>query len=105
MTDRHILIVPDSIDEPMELEHPVSCPQHGQPDPVRDQMDNSFACLFEQEAWCEGLETFFRTSREPDPFYLKAVYVAPGRHVIERWDEKTGDDWDGGLRLVEGGAD
>ena len=102
MDGQHILVVPESLDEPMEVDHPGDCPQHGHRDTVRNS-DGSFACPVESEKWCEGLETFFRREPQPGPFEHGTVYVAPGRHVIERWDDRRGDDWDGGLRLVEGG--
>lgn len=112
MGDHHILIVPANLDESMEVEHPASCPQHGQTEPVRTS-DGRFACEVLAEEYESGLETWFkRPGQESALFFTGAVDVVPGRHAIEFYLERIDlaphigtTEWNAGLALVEDGAE
>lgn len=100
MTSPHFLVVPDDPDQPMEIEHPPSCPQHSQLTSVRSPVDNGYLCPFERAQWAAGLETFFGRDDDHVALFVAAGQeVRPGRHLIECGA--------GGLRLagdVEDGA-
>lgn len=96
----HYLVVPDGPDQPMEIEHPETCKQHGRLVSVRDDIDQSIVCPFEEQQWRTGLEVAFGRVDEDVPLFSQpAERVAPGRYPIECTTE--------GLRLaaaVRGGA-
>lgn len=82
--DLHILVVPDSPDDAMTVEHPPGCPQHGHIEPVRSTVDGGYECPFEEHARETGLEkTFYREDYAVPLFNGGMFPVRPGRHPVE----------------------
>jgi hypothetical protein len=81
--DPHVLVVPDSPDQAMTVEHPPGCPQHGHVEPVRT-VDGGYACPFEEHGRGTGLEaTFYREDYKVPLFGGGMFPVRPGRHPVE----------------------
>jgi hypothetical protein len=82
-SDLHYLVVPDSPDQAMEIEHPECCPQHGHLETVR-HTDHTYVCPFEEEVREIGLEASFDRLGNPVPLFMEApIKVRPGRYPVE----------------------
>lgn len=107
MSDQHFLLVPESPDEAMEIEHPQSCPQHGQRETVYTA-EGDHACPFEYVQWERGLDTYFSVDGDTHPFFGVRKKVTPGRHPVDYWCQRHalpphigGSEFSDGLVLSE----
>lgn len=122
--ERHLLIVPEDPEEPMEVRH-VGCWSHvvimapdeqlpyyvddDAPIVTRAVVYSEYLCAVEAEIRNTGLADWFRHPKAEDVSYGFANEVDPGEHEIEYWEEyHPGGPWggpevDAGLRLVEAG--
>jgi hypothetical protein len=112
VTGQHFLIVHPEPEDGMDLEHPESCPQHGQLETVYGDY-GQYRCAVLAHVEHDGFSSYFR--RHPMPMGVgdDTEYVTPGRHVVEAWFDRIdcpsygSVEYRTGLRLVppDGGGE
>jgi hypothetical protein len=90
-----------------DIEHHLECPSKWHVDPeFPDITYGIHDCIFQQMVDDVGIESYFQHRDDPGKDNPYTERVAPGRWPIETWFETyhchEGNEYDAGLRLVDG---